>query len=118
MGNAVSGSRLNAAVLSAWIILALLTQAFCTPSYADDCETARPKVGESSSSNSATTLASRKSFYDSTSKLHWAFWYNGSAIEYASSDGSQSWVSQGTIAYNTANFSLISKLSVGQPTYS
>jgi hypothetical protein len=118
MDNAVSGSRLKAAVLSAWIILALFTQAFCTPSYADDCETARPKVGESSSSNSATTPASRKSFYDSTSKLHWAFWYNGSAIEYASSDGSQSWVSQGTIAYNTANFSLISKLSVGQPTYS
>ena len=67
-----------------------------------------PGVGSSTTLN-PTTAGDRKSFSDSASGLHWLFWHNGSAIEYASSANASTWTSRGTLAYNTSNFSVAFK---------
>jgi hypothetical protein len=72
-------------------------------------------VGQSTSTNS-TTEGARKSFFDSTSNTHWVFWYNGTAVEYASSPDGSTWTSRGTLAYNTPNFSVTHKL-IGTRSY-
>ena len=41
------------------------------------------------------------------------FWYNGSAVEYASSGDASSWTSRGTLPYNTPNFSVAFKRLAG-----
>jgi hypothetical protein len=69
-------------------------------------------VGSSSSTNS-TTPGARKNFFDLSSNLHWAFWYNGTAVEYASSPDASTWTSRGTLAYNTVNFSVAFKIISG-----
>lgn len=74
---------------------------------------AQVSVVGASTSTSSTTSGARKSFFDTTSNLHWAFWYTGSAIEYASSPDAATWTSQGTLPYNTANFSVAFKAISG-----
>ncbi len=67
---------------------------------------AQTSVVGSSTSTSSTTEGARKSFIDTTSNTHWVFWYNGTAVEYASSPDGSTWTSRGTLAYNTPNFSV------------
>ncbi|MEN9845839.1 MAG: hypothetical protein RIS36_986, partial [Pseudomonadota bacterium] len=67
---------------------------------------AQVSVVGTSSSRSATTPAARKSFYDSVSQTHWAFWYSGTDIAYASSQDGTTWVTRGSLPYNTPNFAV------------
>ncbi|MEN9846369.1 MAG: hypothetical protein RIS36_1516, partial [Pseudomonadota bacterium] len=69
-------------------------------------------VGASTSTNS-TTAAARKTFYDSGGSNHWAFWYTGSQIDYASSSDATTWTTRGNLSYNTTNFSVAFKVISG-----
>ena len=74
-----------------------------------DYATAQTSVAGQSTSTSSTTSGARKSFFDSASGIHWVFFYSGSAIEYSSSHEGTTWTSQGSLPYNTPNFSLAFK---------
>ena len=62
---------------------------------------------------SSTTTGARQSFFDPTSGRHWAFWYNGSAIEYSSSEDGATWNSGGTLPYDSSEFSIAHKVISG-----
>ena len=44
-------------------------------------------IDTSSSAQATANSAQRKTFFDSTNNRHWAFYYNGTAIEYSYSSG-------------------------------
>lgn len=48
----------------------------------------------------------RKISWDSINSLWWAFYHNGSAIEYSSSPDLSTWTSRGTVAVNSNDFSV------------
>jgi hypothetical protein len=77
---------------------------------------AQTSVVGASTSTSSTIESSRKSFFDTSSNTHWVFWYNGTAVEYASSPDGSTWTSRGTLAYNTPNFSVAQKV-LGSTSY-
>jgi hypothetical protein len=93
-----------------WIVFAtlLLVISFFAPMAG-----AQTSVVGQSTSTSSTTEGARKSFIDTTSNTHWVFWYNGTAVEYASSPDGSTWTSRGTLAYNTPNFSVTHKVIGG-----
>lgn len=69
-----------------------------------------PATVDSATSVLATANSSqRKTFFDAENNRHWAFYYNGTAIEYSYSVDTINWVSVGTLPYNTANFSVAYK---------
>lgn len=74
-----------------------------------------PSTVDTSTSVTATAYtSSRKVIYDTVNSRHWAFYYNGTAIEYSySSDGGSTWTSGGTLAYATANFDVTYKALSG-----
>ncbi len=74
---------------------------------------AQVNVVGASTSTSSTTAGARKTFYDSGSSNHWAFWYTGSQVEYASSSDASTWTTRGNLSYNTANFSVAFKVISG-----
>ena len=74
---------------------------------------AQVSVVGASTSTSSTTAGARKTFYDSGSSNHWAFWYTGSQIDYASSSDATTWTTRGNLTYNTANFSVAFKVISG-----
>lgn len=63
-------------------------------------------IDTSTSQYATANSARRKTFYDSVGQNHWAFYHNGSAIEYSYSSNGTTWNSAGTLAYNTEHFSL------------
>ena len=90
--------------------VALLCSVFLFVSTESYAQTA---VVGASSSNKSTVEGARRSFFDTGSSTHWVFWYNGSAVEYASSGDASSWTSRGTLPYNTPNFSVAFKRLAG-----
>src|SRR5690606_31851499 len=70
----------------------------------------------STSTQATSNSAQRKVFFDSLNELHWAFYYNGSAIEYSYSADGESWTSAGTLAYDSSSFSAIYK-TIGGVSY-
>lgn len=58
----------------------------------------------------------RKSFYDAINSKHWAFYFNGTAIEYAYSSNATTWTVAGTTPYATADFS-VSYRAIGGTAY-
>lgn len=61
----------------------------------------------------ATATASttqRKTFFDTQNQYHWAFYHNGSAIEYSYSADGETWTSAGTLAYSTHSFAAIFRI--------
>jgi len=78
---------------------------------------AAPATVDTSTSSQATADSSqRKVFFDSLNEIHWAFYYNGSAVEYSYSADGESWTSAGTLAYDTSHFSAIYK-TIGGTSY-
>ncbi len=103
-------SKILSGVNAAVVLLCLLSvYTLITPLVAH----AQVSVVGSSSSTNSTTPGARKNFFDSGSNLHWAFFYNGTAVEYASSPDAATWTSRGTLSYNTANFSVAFKIISG-----
>lgn len=67
-------------------------------------------VDTSTSSTSVANQGARRVHYDSVNDRHWAFYNNGTAIEYSySSNDGATWTSAGTLAYNTNNFDVAFK---------
>ncbi len=66
-----------------------------------------------STSLDAMTSSAHRIFVDTITNVTWAFWYNGSAIEFASSADQTTWVSRGSLPYNTPNFSVTYKTLSG-----
>lgn len=72
---------------------------------------AAPATIDTSSSVQATANSSqRKTFFDTENEIHWAFYYNGTAIEYSYSADGVAWISAGTLPYNTVSFSAVFKV--------
>lgn len=77
---------------------------------------AAPATVDTSSSALATANSTqRKTFFDTVNDVHWAFYYNGAAIEYSYSVDGENWVSAGTLAYNTSSFSVVYKVISATP---
>lgn len=65
-----------------------------------------PNTLDTSTSNLATANSSqRKVFWDTANSVYWAFYNNGSAIEYSNSSNGSTWTSRGTTAVATDDFS-------------
>jgi hypothetical protein len=67
----------------------------------------------SSTINTSTNASStafggnqRKIFWDSVDNLFWAFYYNGSAIQYSNSSNTSAWSTIGTTGSSTSDFSV------------
>ncbi|MDD2942348.1 MAG: carboxypeptidase-like regulatory domain-containing protein [bacterium] len=75
-------------------------------------------VGGTTSPTSLTSTASRRTFYDEVNHRHWLAYYNGSAIEFRSTDSLESgnWQTAGTLNYNSSEFALVYK-EVGGVSY-
>ena len=71
-------------------------------------------IDTSTSANATLKLTGRKTFFDEVNNKHWAFYYNGTAIEYAYSADGTTWSTVSTLAYDTPNFSLTYKNISGQ----
>jgi hypothetical protein len=93
-----------------------LAAVFLLFSFASSIANAQPSLLGPSTSTSSTTEGARISFFDTTSNIHWVFWSNGSAIEYASSPDGFTWTSQGTLAHKTPNYSVAFK-EIGGTSY-
>ncbi len=63
-------------------------------------------VDTSTSATATATSDQRKTFYDATTSLYWAFYNNGTAIAYANSSNGTSWTNRGTLAVNPVTFSV------------
>ncbi len=66
-------------------------------------------IDTSTSANATLNGGQRKTFFDTVNNLHWVFYYNGSAIEYAYSANGSTWTTASTLSYNTTDFSLTYK---------
>ena len=66
-------------------------------------------IATSTSANATLNSSMRKTFYDTINSKYWAFYYTGSAIQYAYSADGSSWTTVSTLAYNTPYFSLTYK---------
>lgn len=66
-------------------------------------------VDSSNSANATANSPQRKTFYDPDTYTHWSFDYNGSVINFSHSLDGITWTKAGSLAYNTANFSIAYK---------
>jgi hypothetical protein len=94
-------------------VVGLFVLLWCLLSAVVPCAHAQTSTVGQSTSTSSTTEGARKSFFDSSSNTHWVFWYNGTAVEYASSPDGTTWTSRGTLTYNTPNFTITHKVLGG-----
>ncbi|MDD2942802.1 MAG: hypothetical protein PHC51_07540 [bacterium] len=78
---------------------------------------AAPATVNTATAATATSGNSRKTFYDEINRMHWAAYYNGSAIEFSYTDNLDggTWTSAGTLAYDSAEFALTYKTISGVP---
>jgi len=56
--------------------------------------------------DTSPSITQREVFWDSINSLWWAFYYNGSLIEYSNSSNGSSWTSRGTTGVSTNDFSV------------
>lgn len=87
---------------SIWILTCSIFLLLC-PVYASSEPS---QIGTSNSLNATAKSSSRKSFYDTVNRQHWAFWYDGSQVLYAKSSDGVSWEDVGNLSYNSSDFTV------------
>lgn len=68
--------------------------------------TAAVTINTSTNSGATSFSSTRKTFFDSPNDLFWAFYYNGTSVEYSNSPDGNTWTSRGTVAIAPINFSI------------
>ena len=68
--------------------------------------TSNSTVATSTSASATSTSTQRKSFYNTANSVYWAFYYTGSAINYAYSPDGSHWSTPVSFANTTNDFSL------------
>jgi trimeric autotransporter adhesin len=69
----------------------------------------KAQVVGSSSVSTATEQSSQRKTVVATNGVQWMFFYNGTNIQYSSSEDGTSWIPRGSLPYATADFSLTLK---------